>query len=247
MTYKDHFVTEIKCKGKILRLQDDIAHLPFGSEYSLYLKNLDSRRVSVKISIDGQDILDNSSLVIEPNSSTELEGFLNGIFAKNRFKFIQKTKEIQEYRGDKVDDGIIRVEFSYEKNNPPRIIIHEDIWRGACRGNWWVYDDKYTTNQNTEDISYSYCCNDTPINNMPLQDEGITVKGSECNQNFVYTSMGELEKSQVIIIRLKGISEKTNTVIEKPITVESKLTCSSCGKVSKSSCKYCSNCGTFLS
>ena len=112
MTYKDQFVVEVKCRGKILRVKDDAVHLPFGSEYSLYLKNLNSRRASVTISIDGQDVLDNQSLILEPNSSTELEGFLRGTTAKNRFKFINKTKEIQEHRGDKIDDGIIRVEFA---------------------------------------------------------------------------------------------------------------------------------------
>jgi len=126
MTYKDQFVVEVKCNGKILRVQDDVIHLPFGSEYSIYLKNLNSRRAAINISIDGEDVLDGSSLILNANSSTDLEGFLRGATAKNKFKFINKTKEIQDHRGDKIDDGIIRVEFAYEKAKPIQKLIVED-------------------------------------------------------------------------------------------------------------------------
>ena len=80
---------------------------------------------------------------------------------------------------------------------------------------------------------------------QPLDDEGITVKGSECYQSFRYGSIGELEQSQVITINLKGMITSGST-IEKPVTVKDKLTCSSCGTKSKSSFKFCPNCGTFL-
>ena len=98
MTYNDRFVAELKLDGKILRIKDDTAYLPFGSEYSLLLKNLNTRRVSVNIEIDGQDVLDNQSLMIEPNKTTELMGFLKGHTAKNKFKFIQKTSTFVDYQ-----------------------------------------------------------------------------------------------------------------------------------------------------
>lgn len=250
MTYKDQFVVEIKCRGKILRVTDDIAYLPFGSEYSLYLKNLNSKRAGVKISIDGEDVLDYQSLILEANSSTELEGFLRGIIAKNRFKFINKTKDIQDHRGDKIDDGIIRVEFAFEKAEIKKTIIH----------NSWNYDDFFTGNSQVNYRSVSnvsakggaaFSSNVTMDSlgvqslGAPLSDEGITVKGSECNQSFRYGSMGELEPAEVIVIRLKGITG-SQTPIQCPITVKTKLTCSTCGKVSKSTAKFCSTCGTFL-
>ena len=77
MTYKDNFVVEVKCNGKIMRVRDGAVHLPYGSEYTLLLKNLNSRKASIKIHIDGQDVLDYSSLILQPNSTTELEGFLS--------------------------------------------------------------------------------------------------------------------------------------------------------------------------
>ncbi len=47
MTYKENFVLVVKCKGEILRERDGIVTLPFGSEYSILMKNLDHRRALV--------------------------------------------------------------------------------------------------------------------------------------------------------------------------------------------------------
>lgn len=287
MTYKDNFVVEVKYQGKILRVKDGAVYLPFGSEYSILLKNLNSRKASVKIHVDGQDVLDYSSLILEPNSSTELEGFLSGTVARNKFKFIKKTEEIQKHRGDKIDDGMIRVEFAFEKPKPKiRQIIterHEHHHHHYDYYHWWprrfrcTYESdgtgvkygsgiEYTSNNsgeksedasgdvlrsmNSEPVS-AFACNvamdSLGVESLgkPLDDEGITVKGSECYQSFRYGSVGELEQSQVIIINLKGLANSGST-IEKPVTVKDKLTCSTCGTKSKSSFKFCPTCGTHL-
>lgn len=278
MTYKDQFVVEVKCKGKILRMRDDFVYLPFGSEYSLYLKNLSSKRASIKVSIDGQDVLDYQSLILDANSSTELEGFLRGNQARNRFKFIKKTKEIQEHRGDKIDDGFIRVEFAYEKPKPEIIkktIIHEEHHHYHRPHYYWNYNDWFTGDSN---IRYTSSDNvvgaargmssgqiqDGPVQNafyssnvtmdslgvqnqsQPLDDEGITVKGSEMYHQYQYASIGELEQSEVIIIRLKGVADNSQQPVQQPVTVSTKYTCSSCGKRCRSSFKYCPKCGTYL-
>ena len=265
MTYKDAFVVEVKCKGKILRIKDDFVHLPFGSEYSIYLKNLSSKKASVTIHIDGQDVLDYSSLILNANTSTELEGFLKGTIATNKFKFINKTKEIQEHRGDKIDDGIIRVEFAYEIPEPiiKKTIINEEYHHHYHNDNpfHWDYHNTLYTSYNSSDgnstirgMSTSVKESNVTMDSLgteslsaPLSDEGITVKGSEINQQFRYGSVGTLEPAEVIIIRMKGINNKQNITFQSlPLTIQSKLTCSSCGKSYKSSFKYCPNCGTYL-
>jgi len=285
MTYKDQFVVEIRSNNKILRMRDDFVYLPFGSEYSIYLKNLSSRRASVKIHVDGQDVLDYSSLILDPNSSTELEGFLSGTVARNKFKFIKKTKEIQEHRGDKIDDGMIRVEFAYEKAKPIRKIILEDHehHHHHCHDyyHWWpqwTINGVYGTAEGLSRDSVTYTSSMGAMNiqannsmgeasegevracfsnvvqdslgveslGQPLADEGITVKGSEIHQQFRYGSIGELDPSEVIIIRMKGIDDTTSAPVQAPLTVQTKLTCSSCGRTFKSSYKYCPNCGTYL-
>lgn len=275
MTYKDHFVVEVKSNGKILRVKDDSVFLPFGSEYTLLIKNLHSRRASVKISIDGDDVLDNHSLVLDGNSSTELEGFLRGNVARNRFRFINKTKEISDHRGDKADDGLIRVEFAFEKPQP-KPMIEKTIKEVHHHYNPPVKFEYYGTNadwtycnnqssakdHNGETVMYSSCdtlnspreldrtivCDSLGVENiseMPNADEGITVKGSEVHQQFNYTSIGSLEESNVIVISLKGLKD-SGTPVTQTVTTKDKLTCSSCGTKSKSSFKFCPNCGTFL-
>jgi hypothetical protein len=264
MTYKDQFVAEVKSNGRILRVKDGSVYLPFGSEYTILLKNLNSKRASVNISIDGEDVLDNSSLILDANSSTEIEGFLRGNVARNRFRFINKTKQISEHRGDRADDGLVRIEFAFEKPIPePQIKkvieeVHHHYHNSPFvytyhSGVDWTYND--TLRSGCESISRSMTnmsSNVTMdslgvqnISNIPNMDEGITVKGSECNQQFSYASIGELEESAVIVIQLKGLAESGSQVSE-PITVQRKLTCSSCGVRSKSSFKFCPNCGTFL-
>jgi len=116
--HQEKMVVCLKNNGKILREKEGIIQIPFGSEYSIYIKNMESRKAKVKISIDGEDVLNGQSLLINSNDTTELEGFLSDYIAKNKFKFIPKTKEISEYRGDKIEDGLIRVEFWYEKMKP---------------------------------------------------------------------------------------------------------------------------------
>jgi hypothetical protein len=270
MTYQDNFVVEVKQGGKILRVKDSAVYLPFGSEYSIYLKNLNSRRASVKISIDGEDVLDNKFLVLDANSSTELQGFLNGNVARNRFRFINKTKQISEHRGDRADDGLIRVEFAFEKPKPEPWItktikeVHEIHhwpkieWTYYGSNSDWSYHSpnvtgqKMSNNVSFEDSNIRSCYNVTVdslgvenLSTIPNNDEGITVKGSEINQNFRYTTMGELDAPSVIVIALKGITQ-TGQDVSQPITTRDKLICNSCGAKSNSSFKFCPNCGTFL-
>lgn len=264
MTYKDYFVVEVKENGKILRVKDGSVFLPFGSEYSLLLKNLNSRRASVKVSIDGEDVLDGHSLILHPNTDFELLGYLQGTIAKNKFKFIQKTGQIQEHRGDRIDDGILRVEFAYEQSKPKTILreYHETYYHYNCHPftTYWTYDiSKGPTFESSNRHSLigdgtRSCCNqffssknENVSNNLsqPLPDEGITVKGEECNQQFYYGSIGKLEEPEVIVINLKGFSVSGKEV-KQPLTVKDKITCSTCGTKSKSSFRFCPNCGTFL-
>jgi len=241
MVYKENLVCVVKNNGNILRENDGIVSLPFASEYSILIKNLNSRNASVKISIDGKDVLGGKSLIINSNSESELEGFLDGFVAKNKFKFIQKTKQIQDHRGDFIDDGMIRVEFAFEKpfyNYSYTYLNSYPTFNGSSGGTLLRSSISSFNCSSSQLVGNSVCANQ-------IADEGITVKGSEINQNFNHGYIGALEDSQVIIIRLRG--EKNNGgFVSKPITVKSKLRCSSCGKYSKSSSQFCSACGTFL-
>jgi hypothetical protein len=267
MTYKDRFVAEVKFNGKILRVLNDSVTLPFGSEYSLLLKNLNTRKARVNISIDGQDVLDGKSLILGPNETTELEGFLRGMQGRNRFKFIQKTQEISDHRGDRIDDGLIRVEFAYEKDAPliKEIIhkyhYHHHDWYGPYfHHTYYNYSDTgnargFSNDSNSIQSSFS----SNPHDNLesenfrqvsesfqtPIDDMGITVKGSEINQQFSYGSIGPTEPPEVIVIKLRGTNDR-GSAVQQPVTVQTKLTCSSCGRRWSSANKFCGNCGTYL-
>ena len=261
--YKNNLVVVVKHNGKVLRETGTCVSLPFSSEYSLLVKNLNSRKVSVNISIDGEDVIDGKSLLIQSDSSTELKGFLSGKTAKNKFRFIEKTKQISKYRGDRADDGLIRVNFAFEKEQPTVTYHYHDVsdyWPPSkrrcpcepfgpvkyCSGSNSIQKHNIKSGgfNSSNDILSCSVSNELYTNNS-FNDDGITVKGSEINQDFNYGYIGDLEKSNVIVIRLRG--EKNNgTVIERPVMVRNRLTCPTCGKRSRSDSKFCNRCGTFL-
>ncbi len=256
MVYRNSFVIAVKHDGKILRELREIVQIPFGAEYSILLKNLDARRCKVKMTIDDTDVLDNNSLIIDANSDMELKGFMKGNETTNRFKFIEKTKEISNHRGDKIDDGIIRAEVYFEKQNMNHLKWYDNSKGPITRrfnndSNYPMYhyygdieshlpdncnNYTYTANSNTYDI------------HIPESDDGITVKGNEVKQEFSSTYFGECVDKTVICIKLSGykIGAEKLKLNKKPIYVQKRFPCDSCGKVLKSSHKFCSNCGTHI-
>ncbi len=295
MTYKDNFVVEVKADGQILRVRDGAVYLPFGCEYSILLKNMNSRKASIRVSIDSEDVLDGNSLILGPLVTHELNGFLRGTTAKNRFRFIQKTKEIQEHRGDKVGDGLVRVEFAFEKPRPQTIVKkiikevehhhthhthhhHDYYWPRRYtwyEGSGWQYMSDGTSNvapngeevygssgpvqafNVSSDLSKGVESGNVTMDslgvqasftsqNAPIADEGITVKGNEIHEQYNYGMIGSLEQPSVIVIMLKGMQQSPGVVVQEPVTVKTKYKCSTCGLKSKSSFKFCPNCGTFL-
>lgn len=124
MMYDSKMAVAVKAKGRVLRENKDQVYLPFGEEYTLTFKNLNSVRALVKVWIDGVDATDGTSgLIVPPNESVDLERFIKegNLGAGNRFKFIERTGAISQHRGNKIDDGLIRVEFEFERQKPAYI------------------------------------------------------------------------------------------------------------------------------
>lgn len=269
MVYSNNFIVVIKHKGKILRDVNGVVRLPFGSEYSVLLKNKDSRTAVANVEIDGEDVMGGHQYIVPGNSTRELKGFLKGLKATHKFRFIKKTKEIARFRGDRLDDGLIRVEFKFEQKN-------DNTWKGP-----WIYyptfgSDVKKTRKNIDNDSSggyygstttnSYRLNDSISNTSftsdvvacfnhfnhvatPKADEGITVKGSKTNQNFQYGDVGPLESfSNVIIVTLRGAVKKEGKVkkVKRPVLTKTKVQCQVCGRKWKSSLKFCGNCSAAL-
>jgi hypothetical protein len=253
--YSQNFVVTIKCDGKILR--DDKSgsvYLPFGAEYSIFLKNKDSRRALVDIEVDGQNVLNGNKFILNGNESQEVKGFMRDMNVTNRFKFIHKTREIQKHRGDRIDDGLVRVSYQFEKykeepivtiNNPTPTWTYYNTGPNTG-GNWWASNSSVNLRSASNLDAVYTCCFSDCKSSTPLADEGITVKGSKINQNYVYGNINSLESDiHTIVLHLKGITSLKKE-IHKPVTVKTKSKCTICGRGNKPSNNFCYNCGAFL-
>ena len=77
-------------------------------------------------------------------------------------------------------------------------------------------------------------------------DVGITVPGSRSNQKFTSVVMGAMEaEKHTIVLKLLG-ETPDNKPVTKPITVDRKPKCVTCGKQNKATAKFCTECGTAL-
>jgi hypothetical protein len=131
MMYNKKCVCVVKVNGRILREfnnsnSESSVLIPFNSHYAIMVKNLESRDARMRVSIDGEDVLSGNWIIVKAGKTEELSGFMNACGkVTNRFKFIQKTEKIIDHRGDRIDDGILKLEYQFEKEQPVRIDTHE--------------------------------------------------------------------------------------------------------------------------
>jgi hypothetical protein len=129
MMYESKLVASLKANGKILREFKDTVYIPFGSEYSFLLKNLNTTRALVNVFIDGEDMTP-GGLVLNAGQEVDLERSIKGgnLTEGNRFKFIERTSAIEDGpRGVKLEDGLVRIEFQFEK--PPMRVSDLPDWQ----------------------------------------------------------------------------------------------------------------------
>lgn len=253
MTYRDHLVAVIKANGRILSEVDSTFTIPFGSEYSVLLKNLNSVRIQVAVSIDGVNVTEGTRLIIQPNADLELERFIkNGnLQAGNRFKFIERTGAIEAHRGIQVDDGLVRVEAWTEYIQPMLTVPIVHYYNPALWENrqpvFRSFQTTTTSSAPVANATYQMSCfagqalHDASLNN----DAGLTVPGSESNQQFAPTSGFALEsQSRVIVLKLRG--QVAGRKVVKAVTVKCKPQCVTCGKKNDPRSRFCAQCGTAL-
>jgi hypothetical protein len=266
--YFNNFVVSLKVDGKFLRENNEKVNLPFNSEYSIYLKNMSGQKATVLIEIDGKNVLDGNRVVISPNSAIDLQGFMDGNEVKNKFRFIKRTEDIENFRGINPEDSLIAVHFQFEKiqpepiiypyvyspyywwtyPNPPYTVTISSTWNNNAYGNNNVIYRSYNNNTGGSNSSPQIFNNQSlpaqDFNSMRYNDAGITVKGNDISQQFYPTYIGQLEdQSSTIVLKLVGFDKDNN---DKPIFVKDKITCPTCGKVNRSSNKFCVGCGTRL-
>ena len=257
--HKELLVASIKASGKVLRELHDVVLLPFGTEYSIFIKNLSAQRCEFKIHIDGNNIAeDNSSFIVNGNQSIEIERFLGQ--DKNtgyKFKFIERTESIENHRGIGAEDGLVQIEYEFERITPPITNAwtpQYDPWHGTkdmffrdreiyCSAKLSTADDGVNsrrisaTSAQTMDSFFS--------THSSVNDAGITTQGSFSNQKFqtVAGIVGTGIK-HTMVLKLKG--EIQSQPVIQPFTTKMKLECNMCGKLNKGLAKYCVECGTNL-
>jgi hypothetical protein len=268
MMYKNNLVAVIKANGQILRERGgNSVYLPFGAEYSILIKNKDARRALVNIEVDGKKVFTSGrKLILDGNAQTEIKGWMRSMRKTNRFKFIQKTKQIQKHRGDRIDDGLVRVTYQFEKHYDEPVITWTSDWRSFVPDSDWNDSIRYgssTGSPNFNDSSTTISCynvshassSDFSVNQniksktksfAPNLDEGITVKGEHITNQYRYGTIGALEsRKHTIVLQLKGQTARKKRIV-RPLTVKASLKCDVCGRSAKSSSKYCSRCGNYL-
>lgn len=182
--YESKLVASLKANGKILREFKDTVYIPFGSEYSFLLKNLNTKRALVNIFIDGENMTP-GGLVLNAGQEVDLERSIKGGNLKegNRFKFIERTQAIEDGpRGVKLEDGLVRIEFQFEK---PPISIHNTsgtfryTGSGGSMGSseYPGVTDKYTNAINTGWISASGSVSQMNVNGA-LRGVDYSLNGS---------------------------------------------------------------------
>ncbi len=266
MMHADNLVAAIKVNGQVLRESNGEVCLPFGCEYSILIKNLNSVRVQVSVSVDGVSA-SGENIIILPNSDLELERFIRdgNLQSGNRLKFIERTANIEAHRGVKVDDGIVRVEGWRERLIPPPAYVppyytpYPPTYRGPLRGGNATYgalgprprphlSAKSASSGGPRPSHPTSRGRSEERGNMTrgsMGNPGITVPGSESGQRF-YSAMGFPMESQssVLVLHLRG--QVGAAIVTEPLTVDFSPICSTCGKTNRQKNKFCFDCGTAL-
>lgn len=276
MMYNQKLVACIKNNGQILKEYKGICLLPFGAEYSILIKNLNTVRASVRISIDGEDVMNGKSIIVNANDSVELERYLKNLNEGNRFKFIERSESVEQHRGVGAEDGLIRIEYQFEKpyasyrksyvpdtrNNP---LVH-NVWYGstdnplpktlfnttissnvATKG---MTNDSFSVNSNSVSIASYFASNVGLDCSLPCADSLVNDVGITVPGSLSsqrFVEVAELNlESETHVIVLHIKGDAGEKKVVKPVTVKHKPKCQTCGRVNKATAKFCTNCGTSL-
>jgi len=267
--YHNKLVATVKSNGKVLREDNGTVYLPFNSDYSILLKNLNSQRASVSITIDDEDILNGSSLIVDANSDLELERWLtDDNNCGPKLRFMEKTEEIREARGENNGmDGIVRISFRYEKpfvlpSYDPKVYrvydpYYTDPWYKTTFGdiqNINVGSNVTNCVDGATQVSYTSSSDQLYSGNIrgiaapheTKNEDGMTVKGEDSDQKFSNTFLFGLEDEEhVICLQLKGdVNQKK---VKKAVTTKTPKVCSKCHQKNDWNAKFCKRCGNNLS
>ena len=253
--YGNKLAAAIKVGNKVLREFKDTIYIPFGAEYTILVKNLETKRAIVNVYVDGENVVP-GGLVLNAGQEVDLERSIkNGNLTEgNRFKFIERTGAVEQHRGIKLEDGLVRIEYQFEKVQPQ--IRWDDYKTFNDQIPKWPYTT-YSTNSTLRSMNISgstgdivACASTTNVHDGVtcnyVSDVGITVPGSKSEQKFSVASWfpTEAEKHNLVFKLVGDLGN--NKPVEKPVTVNHKPKCTTCGHTNKATAKFCNKCGAAL-
>ncbi len=220
--YGNKLAIAVKHNGKVLReFNKDTVYLPFGAEYSIFIKNLDTVRASVKVMIDGKDIGDGTTFVVNGSSSIELERFLRAgnLNEGNRFKFIERTASVENHRGVGGEDGLVVIEYQFEKRVPKVEYVDHHIYHRyhdhwllpRHRRPYWYGDDTYTVCNSGDSYGLSGGVSSNTV--------GSTVSDSLLNTEPKVQMKGKKQAMRAHSINLAHVEPQATLINDAGITV----------------------------
>jgi len=198
MMYSNKLAAAVKASGKVLREfkdadKTDTVYVPFGAEYTILIKNMNSVRVQVRVELDGTDATEGTWLVINANSELELKRFIKSgnLQSGNSFKFIERNTAIENGpRGIKAEDGLIRIEYQFEKPYVFEPVIKSffprDRW---VKKEYWEKETDYYPSMQYGDLLNSTATFSTTATKSADVSTGSIMRGMTMNASAASASL----------------------------------------------------------
>lgn len=241
--YNNNFIVVIKKNGNVLReINNNQVFLPFNSEYTILIKNKNSRRAIAEITIDGMDI-SHGGFIIPANDEIELERFVldGNLDSGKKFKFVSKDNP-NVTDSSNIETGKICVRLWLEQFvfKSTKLTTHNYKSSGTATIPYNCYDENvsYTNLTNLRSTALTNgvlnCCVSTNISN------GATIEGGKSDQKFVYSNFDvrDLYSFTTFEFILMGT--------DMAIKSRDVLYCSHCGKKINYTYNFCSACGNSV-
>lgn len=226
--YSNDFVVCVCKDGKAVdEDRGGVVRLPFGQEYTIYLKNKHSRRAVADISIDGEHM---GEFVVGAHSSVYIKRPADRDAA---FRFVSATSDAAKKEGKSEDDasGVITVKWSLEKARPTIRYLAPPVYRSRSIRKYdepWITPQIYTSNNaDAQPAACFNCCSDFDgavttsggIQLPEVSNVGVTVDGGRTNQSFYEVNIDIEDTSTTMVIILRGLDVKAERKAKKSQTL----------------------------
>ena len=236
--YSNKFVVVVIVDGKIQQeTQNGICEIPFGSHYTVRLRNKNSKRAICKLSIDNESVGD---FIIPANSHIDIECPTH---VDRKFRFAALDSEAAYDQGknahfEQGHHGLIKAEFALERELYHTVNFPANYYPFTPAYPGFFDTKKYPPIRQTyclsaNDPTATYCCNSVvapkavygSINNVSQNINtfaGVTVEGDKSNQSFTSVYFEHDYNWSTLTIKLRGYNPSVAGTQSLPINFKIK-------------------------